>query len=66
MTDYTTIKFENGEREEPTNQLADAIVPGKDGFSNYLCDCCGCVLEVSERPRFFPDGSLVCDGCFSR
>ena len=39
--------------------------PGKEGMSKYLCDCCGCVLEVAERPCFFPTGELVCEECFN-
>lgn len=59
---YVEVKYENGEREYPLSEAAN-FMPGINGFSNYLCDVCGCILEKVERPYFQPDGSLACEEC---
>lgn len=54
------VHFENGIREYPFGDHAD-FQPGKGGFSNYLCDVCGCILELNDTPVFMNDGSLSCN-----
>ena len=51
-------QYENGEVDRETHPK-----PGKEGISRYLCDSCGCSLEVSEQGHFFPNGMLVCAEC---
>ncbi len=59
-----TVKYENGEREFPANEC-EGWRDGKNGFSNYLCDTCGCILEVTERAYFNSvDGGIMCNECY--
>jgi len=58
---YVEVQFENGVRDFPRG----AQLGPENGFSNYLCDVCGCVLELSDQPRFMPDGSLSCPECYN-
>ncbi len=54
-------RYTNGEVNKETHPE-----PGIEGISMYLCDTCGCSLEITERPHFnSADGGLMCNECFT-